>query len=353
MYGSVTPKNSAESDKVESALNQLVTNGASVLQYPYISGKTPTHFDKNAADLTALAGASVDIDGPYPIYLETITNSRLDSVLSRSADGQNRIYINIEELDSGLVDLIGRASDDVKAGLLDPARRVSCLREALNFRDDWIRKIVSFGPRELAPNVLVNETKGIDDVVQNLESALKAGFQWAINEGPLMDQPVYGCHINFTDLVVRGDPTSTNDDMTILTRRVIHGAILAASPGVCEPMLNVTLEGPESMGDTAEGQLAHRRGITLDRSTDQDQPGTTRIEAILPAETAIGFDAAIDTATDGKFKLTYTGLPFYQPVPGDPTDTSSNAYDIVQQVRARKGLSVGPVPDSSEYLDKT
>ncbi|EAN93802.1 elongation factor 2, putative, partial [Trypanosoma cruzi] len=37
--------------------------------------------------------------------------------------------------------------------------------------------------------------------------------------------------------------------------------------------------------------------------------------------------------------------------PGDPTDPSTKPYQIIQDIRKRKGLKEG-LPDLSQYLDK-
>ena len=343
----------------------MVSNGASK-HYDqedgelYVTGRTPDQINTNMKDLQTLASGQVDVIGPYPIHVETVTSTMNSSVQSKSPNKQNIISVSVQPLEQSIVGLIDGADEATKAALLDPTKRAQYINESLGIHDDWTKNILAFGPGEFGPNVLVNNIQETQNVEKVLAS-LNAGFQLAVNQGPLMEQPLRGCRFNLTNLVISEDPKKGSRAQIIpMMRRIIYGAFLSSlSPGFSEPMLKVTLEESEGASDSESGFnsllrfLEANRAKTLDGSPIQDMAFSKTAQFFVPGGRLLsGFEADLHENSSRTAKVARIEPSHYGIVPGDLRESFSHAGSIAREVRIRKGLREfeGTSPDN--YLDK-
>lgn len=95
---------------------------------------------------------------PVVTYKETVTAESSIVCLAKSANKHNRIYASAEPLGETLTEAIEKgyisARDDMKE-----------ISKVLSSQYDWdiqeSKKIWCFGPEETGPNILVDNTKGV------------------------------------------------------------------------------------------------------------------------------------------------------------------------------------------------
>lgn len=249
------------------------------------------------------------------------------------------------------------------------------------------RKIWSFGPEMTGPNCLVDQTKGVQflneikvfshsnrcqsfvlDFVRLFcfvlfcfslvgfilakpffKDSCVAAFQWVMREGPLCEEPCYGIKSNIVDVTMNADAIHRGGGQIIpCTRRCILGSIREAEPTLMEPMylVEVSFVG-EHMGNLIE-LLNKRRGNVFDTIKRPDSPMEI-VRAYLPVSESFGFQQELRMKTSGMgFAQSY--FDHWQVMMGPVTDENSPCYEVVRQVRRRRGLKE-ELPPISLYSD--
>jgi elongation factor 2 len=148
---------------------------------------------------TYTKGLPLKVSAPIVSYRETVTAESSTTVLVKSPNKHNRLYVKISPLGEDLTRAIENgvitSRDDFKA-------RAQVLDDAYRWDRMEARKIWCFGPDTTGPNVLVDVTRGVQYLNEIKDSSI-AAFQWATKEGVLCEENMRGVRLNIIDVTVR------------------------------------------------------------------------------------------------------------------------------------------------------
>jgi translation elongation factor 2 len=159
-----------------------------------------------------------------------------------------------------------------------------------------------------------------------------------------------GVRFNIYDVTLHADAIHRGGGQIIPTaRRCLYACLLTASPRILEPVYLVEIQCPESAVGGIYGVLNRRRGVVFEEA---QVPGTPMfvVKAYLPVNESFGFTADLRSNTAGQ-AFPQCVFDHWQILPGDPMDGKSRPYNVVMDIRKRKGLK-DSLPDLEQYLDK-
>jgi elongation factor 2 len=311
-----------------------------------IAGAGELHVEICVNDLKEyMQGANLIISPPIVTFKETVTTNSSMVCLSKSANKHNRIFMTASRLEDGLPEHI---DDGTLTPRDDPKNQGKFLAEQYNWDVSDARKFWCFGPDVVGPNLLVDQTKGIQ-YLNEIKDSVVTGFQLATKEGPLAEENMRGCRFNIHDVTLHADAIHRGGAQVIPTaRRVVYASFLTASPTLLEPIYLVEITCPETAVGGIYGVLNKRRGHVF---AEEQRAGTPlyTIKAYLPVTESFGFSADLRSATSGQ-AFPQCVFDHWQLVTGDPF-VPGKVQDIVKDIRKRKGLSEDILP-LDYYLDK-
>lgn len=169
-------------------------------------------------------------------------------------------------------------------------------------------------------------------------------------QGVLSESTVRGVRFNFHDAYFRGDHTHHGGGQIIpATRRVMLAAMLTAKPRLFEPVYLVEIMCPQSCLGAAINLVSRKRGEVIDQHQQEGTPMCS-VKAYLPVNESFGFNGELRGDTGGQAFPQFI-FDHWQLLPGDPLDPTSQAGEVVKDIRHRKGLNV-VVPALDNFLDK-
>ncbi|KAJ3345245.1 Cytoplasmic GTPase/eEF2-like protein (ribosomal biogenesis) [Kappamyces sp. JEL0680] len=249
---------------------------------------------------------------------------------------------------------------------------------------DWtslLDKIVSFGPKNTGPNLLVNCLSTTEmqlwadpldklagrDTVKGFEyqASIAAGFQLGTAAGPLCAEAIAGVAV----LLERFEIVQEDSDLSFLPGQVlslvkesIKTGFLQWSPRLMLAMYTCDLQTEAQFLGKVDGVLSRRRGKIL---SEDIKDGTTlfTLEASLPVVESFGFvdgtpewltvDLRKKTSGVASPQLVFSGFelldidPFWVPTTeeeledhGAIADRENLAKMYMEKVRIRKGLAI-------------
>ena len=231
----------------------------------------------------------------------------------------------------------------------EPKVRAKILQEEYNWDQNDSKKIWAFGPETTGANLLVDTTKGVQ-YMNEIRDSLESGFQWATKEGCMSGENMRGVRFNVIDAYLHADAIHRGGGQLIPTaRRVYYAAFLTARPAIQEPMFLVEIQCPADVVGGVYQCLSARRGIV---NSEEPVSGTplTMIKSFLPVAESFGFTAHLRSQTSGQ-AFPQCVFDHWAIITGDPTEPKSVSYEIIKQIRIRKGLE-GDIPPLDRFLDK-
>merc|ERR1712073_262314 len=130
------------------------------------------------------AQCDFSISDPVVSYRETVGGESSVTVLAKSPNKHNRIYLKAEPM----MEEVAKDIEDGKLGpKADPKERVKLFKEKYEWSDTEARKIWCWGPETDGPNVVVDTTQAVQYLLEIKEHVTSA-FQWASKEGPLCEK---------------------------------------------------------------------------------------------------------------------------------------------------------------------
>ncbi|MEL3905610.1 MAG: elongation factor G [Treponema sp.] len=122
------------------------------------------------------------------------------------------------------------------------------------------------------------------------------GFKAAVKKGTLIGFPIVGVRITIND--GQTHPVDSSD-MAFQAAAIgaFREAYKKAHATVLEPIMKVSIEGPQEFQGNIFGLINQRRGIILS-STEDDQ--FTRVDAEVPLSEMFGFSTILRSSTQGK-----------------------------------------------------
>lgn len=323
-----------------------------------IFGAGELYLDSLLHDLREITGINIKISDPITKFSETVLEKSVLKISTKSQNSQNQITIIAEPLEEKLaVDVENNKVKDVK-------RINKVLRDNYGWDSLSARSLWTFGPDSNGPNALLDDTLS-DEVDKDLLNTVKApiiqGFQWAVREGPLADEPIRNVKFKVIDISLSKDPLQRGNGQIIpMVRRACYSSILMSTPKIMEPIYSIEIISTSQTVQIIEDILDRRRGAVF---KDVPIPATQlyKIHGVVPVIDSIGLETEIRFSTRGQ-ALVSLYFEKWAVVPGDPLDKdvfipklrpahiNSLARDFVMKTRKRKGLSGEPT--LAKYIDK-
>ncbi|HEX6028244.1 MAG TPA: elongation factor EF-2 [Nitrososphaeraceae archaeon] len=286
-----------------------------------------------ATSLLQEAGLNITTTQPLINYRETV-RTRAGPIMSKSPNKHNKIFMRIESLDNGIIELIktGQIKED-----MDKKEMAKILREK-GWNADEARNVAAI---DVGGNMLIDETKGVQFIQESMDS-IKSGFDDVIHSGPIAHESVRGVKFVLHHFVPHEDPAHRGlAQLMPATRRAMLGSMLIADPVLLEPILGMEVKCPQEQIGTVAGILSGKRGKLL----NVEQKGVISIiQGEIPASETFDLSEIMRGGTAGK-AMWSTYFKTWQPVP------QSIFRNLVGEIRKRKGLNPEP-PKPDEFIDK-
>jgi len=309
-----------------------------------IAGAGELHLEITIRDLITMYAPGVKIkqNDPLVTYLESVQDSTTTPKMAKSANRHNRIYMTCEPLEEEIVS--GIMSGDLC--IKDPKERAAKFREEKGIRDEWVRKIMFYGPNDKGPNIVVDETKSVS-FLNEVKEYMKDGFGQVTTRGPMIDEELRGVRFNLTDMTLHADAIHrTGGQISMPTISVIKGLILSSRPTLLEPIFTAEIDVVSDQVSGVTSTLSGRRGCA---QKFVDNGPMTKIIGFLPVNQSFGFNQELMKATKGKASCSLS-FAHYQVLPGNLSDPSSLMSVTIAETRKRKGLS--ELKPADYYFDK-
>ncbi|PNS17976.1 U5 small nuclear ribonucleoprotein component [Sphaceloma murrayae] len=353
----VEPVNPSELPKMLDGLRKinksypLVTTKVEESGEHIILGTGELYMDCVLHDLRKIyANMDIKVSDPVTRFCETVVETSAIQCYALTPNKKNKLTMVAEPLDDGI-------AQDIETGrvkIRDPIKVVGKFFEQ-NYGYDLLasRNIWAFGPDDMGPNMLQNDTLPSDvdqKVLRSVRDTIRQGFSWATREGPLCEEPIRNAKFKITDVQLADQAIFRGGGQIIPTaRRACYSSFLMASPRLMEPIYNCSMIGPATAVSSFYTVLARRRGHVL-----QDGPiaGTPlySVKGLIPVIDSFGFETDLRMHSQGQATVSLV-FDRWSIVPGDPLDKSTKlrplepasaqatARDFVLKTRRRKGLA--------------
>ncbi|KAL2353148.1 116 kda u5 small nuclear ribonucleoprotein-like protein component [Cryomyces antarcticus] len=353
----VEPINPSELPKMLDGLRKinksypLVTTKVEESGEHVILGTGELYMDSVLHDLRRLyAEMELKVSDPVTRFCETVVEASAIKCYAMTPNKKNKLTMVAEPLEAGI-------AEDVESGkvsIRDPVRKIGKFFED-NYGYDLLasRNIWAFGPDDMGPNILQNDTLPSEVDQKLLKSArdtIRQGFSWATREGPLCEEPMRNIKFRIMDVSLAPEAIFRGGGQIIPTaRRACYSSFLMSSPRLMEPVYSCSMIGPADAVSSLYTVLARRRGHVL-----QDGPiaGTPlySVKGLIPVIDSFGFETDLRIHTQGQATVSLV-FDRWSIVPGDPLDkdiklrplepasAQATARDFVLKTRRRKGLA--------------
>ena len=296
-----------------------------------MAGMGELHLEVIAHRIERDKGVEITTNPPIVVYRETI-KKKVENVEGKSPNRHNRFYIDVEPLDSRIVDLIREGEISMRMEELERREKLM----AVGMDKDEAKSIVAI----YGNNIYLDMTKGIQYLNETMELILD-GFEEVMKAGPLAREPVSHVKVVLRDAKLHEDAIHRGPAQVIpASRQAIQAAMLMADDTMLEPYQKVFIQVPQNNMGGAAKEIQGRRGIIIDMKSEGD---LTIIESRAPVAELFGFAGDIRSATEGR-AMWSTEFNGFETVPG------SLAPEIVAKIRERKGLKK-ELPRASDFLD--
>ncbi|MCJ1252750.1 hypothetical protein MMC24_000556 [Lignoscripta atroalba] len=353
----VEPINPSELPKMLDGLRKinksypLITTKVEESGEHVILGTGELYMDCVLHDLRRLySEMELKVSDPVTRFCETVVETSAIMCYALTPNKKNKITMVAEPLDDGIAQDI----ESGKVNIKDPIRKVGQFFEE-NY--DWdklaSRSIWAFGPDEMGPNILQDDTlpSQVDKkLLVTVRDTIRQGFSWGTREGPLCEEPIRNTKFKLTDILLAPEAIFRGGGQIIpTTRRAIYSSFLTASPRLLEPLYTVSMTGPADSVSSLYTVLSRRRGHVL---SDGPIAGTPLygVRGLVPVIDSFGFETDVRIHTQGQATVSLV-FERWSVVPGDPLDrevklrplemasVQATARDFVLKTRRRKGLS--------------
>ncbi|PVI08086.1 P-loop containing nucleoside triphosphate hydrolase protein [Periconia macrospinosa] len=353
----VEPINPSELPKMLDGLRKinksypLITTKVEESGEHIILGTGELYMDCVLHDLRRLyADMEIKISDPVTRFCETVEEMSAIKCYALTPNKKNKITMIAEPLEAGI-------AEDIEAGKVNIKESVRVVGKFFEEKYGYdllaSRNIWAFGPDEMGPNILQNDTLPSEVDTKTLRSVrdtIRQGFSWATREGPLCEEPIRNTKFRITDVELASEPIFRGGGQIIPTsRRACYSSFLMASPRLMEPVYSCRMIGPADTKSSLYTVLSKRRGHVL---ADEPIAGTPlyNVRGLIPVIDSFGFETDLRIHTQGQVGLSLA-FEKWQIVPGDPLDKSiklrplepaearATARDFVLKTRRRKGLA--------------
>jgi len=350
-------KNASDLPKLMEGLKRLAKSDPLVLCLTaptgehIVAGAGELHLEICLKDLKEefMKGAPIRISEPVVTFSESVDaeTDNPSTVVSKSANKHNRVYLSAEPLADKLV-------EDIEKGdlcdTMDSKIRARYLIDEYKWDVTDARKVWSFGcPPDGLCNMLVDVTKGVS-YLHEVKDSLKTAFFQQTMEGILCNEPLRGCRFNVEDLTLHADAIHRGAGQLMPTmKRAMFACQIKSTPKILEPMYICDITVPVTAVSGVYKTLSARRGMV---DTTEERPGTPlcKVKAFLPVLMSFGFTKELRQNTSGQ-AFPQMIFSHWQKFECDPLSEGSQSNNLLLEVRKRKGLKQ-EVPVFTDYYDK-
>ena len=297
----------------------------------------------------------VRVTEPTTTFSETVLQTSRTMSVTRTPNRANSMQLMTQPLKEDVfknVDYLNNVKPSLRSEFFS------------DFCPEWdelmVKGLWTFGPGRGYPNALIEDLPQLEEDKQLLFGSLSPdregvrdflmnGFNWAVREGPLCEEPVQHCMVRLTDLDLDPDPFKWNAGQIVPTmRKATHASILLASPRLMEPIYNAEILCSDLSRPSVYTVLSRRRGKIF---YEKEKPGTPffQILAKIPVLDSFGFEVDLKCHTIGQasVRMCFDG---WEMIAGDPLDPNVKvrvlepaeafglAKDVMIKTRRRKGL---------------
>lgn len=309
-----------------------------------ISGAGELHLEiciNDLRDMFTKGKIDIIVSDPVVPFRETVTSPSSQVCLAKSPNSHNRLFVTAEPI---VPELISVLEHKQVVASMDLKEKYSVL-EPYGWSKEEIVKIWGFSENNNT-NLLVDTTKGLQ-YINEIKDSVVTGFNVATKKGVLCNEPVIGVKYNIKDVTLHADAIHRGaGQMLPCSTRVMYSSMLTASPRLMEPIYLVEIECPIEVVSKIYSVISQRKGEILEETGDAN---TSKITGYLPVCESIGFTAFLREETQGK-AFPQCSFSHWQIIDDDPLTPGTRSYNIVKDVRKRKGL--GDLPPLTHYLDK-
>merc|ERR1712050_573860 len=286
------------------------------------------------------------VSDPVVSYRETVTNESQQTCLAKSPNKHNRIYLVATPMEEELNMAIENGSAGPKA---DQKERARLLREKFDWDENAARKIWCWGPETEGANMVVDQTQGVQYLIE-IKEHVNSAFQWTAKEGPLCEENMRGIRFNIMDVTLHTDSIHRGAGQIMPpTRRCCFAAEMTGKPTLQEPVFLVEITCPQEAMSGVYSCMNLRRGCVFEENPREGTP-LIQVKAYLPVAESFGFVAALRQQTSGQ-AFPQCVFDHWENLPGDAMQVGGKMQELVLQVRKRKNLKV-EMPALGDYLDK-
>ena len=295
-----------------------------------MSGQGELHLEVVSQRIERDQGIPVRTGEPIVVFREAPQGESRE-VEGISPNRHNRFYMTVETLDEEVVEALKKG--EATMGMPELERR-EALQEA------GLEKETSQEVEHIhGPNIVIDDTKGIQHLNETMELVLE-GFEEALDDGPLANEPVEGALIRLLDARLHEDAIHRGPAQVIpAVRRSLHNALIDAEVRLLEPIQDVRIDVPAQHMGPASGEIQGRRG----RIDDMYEEGDLQVvEGVAPVNEMIGFSSDIRSATEGRASWNTENAGFQ-------VMADNLQRETIMQIRERKGMKL-ELPDSIDYF---
>ena len=324
----VEPKRSGDLPKLVDALRKLAIEDPTLKVYIneetgeyLLSGMGTLHLEIVLWDLKQRTGLDIVTSPPVVRYRETV-RKRGNVFEGKSPNKHNRLYIYVEPLNEETLKLLqeGKVYADQEW-----RERAKLLREYAGWDTDEARGIWDIDENF---NIIVNRTTGVQ-YLREVADTIVQGFRWAMQAGPLAQEPIRGVKVVLVDAQLHEDPAHRGPAQIMpATKNAIFASFMDATPTLLEPILKIEVRVPQEWLSGALNVLNRHRGKIL----NLEQRGMLmRVLGEIPVSESFNLADEMREATQGR-AFWATEFERWAPVP------QSVLNDLVMEIRKRKGL---------------
>lgn len=316
-----------------------------------VLGTGELYMDCVLHDLRKLyAEMDIKVSDPVTRFCETVSEQSAIMCFAKTPNGRNKITMVAEPLDDGI-------AEDIESGAVKTRDGDRAVAKFFEEKYEWdklsARGVWAFGPEEMGPNILVEDTlpsTADKKLLRTVQESIKQGFSWGTREGPLCEEPIRNTKFRITGVELAPEAIYRGGGQVIPTaRRAIYSSFLMAGPRLMEPVYTCAMTGPADSIASLYTVLMKRRGHVLSDGPIAGTPLYTA-RALIPVIDSFGFETDLRIHTQGQANVSLV-FNKWEIVPGDPLDKEAKtrplemagaqgaARDFVLKTRRRKGLA--------------
>jgi len=211
------------------------------------------------------------------------------------------------------------------------------------------KKLWCFGPEGIGTNCLVNQTQSVN-YLNETRDKIESAFDWVTREGVLAEETMRGIRFNLVDAAFHSDNVHRGEGQILpAARRCYYASQISAQPRFLEPIYQVDISVPNYYTNEIYKIFSQKKGII---NSEEYVSGTPLVimKGHLPVSQSFGFNSQLRAVTSGQ-AFPQCNFDHWEIIKDDPLEENSRAYEIMMDIRKRKGLKLEMIKYSN-FVDK-